>query len=208
MTPEFAYVVCSIEESKDIDMLSIDELQSSLLVHEQPLRVTFGDSSGNRGRSRGGFRGRGRGGGRRSFDKSTVECYNCHRLGHFQYECPLKATTTRANYAEGNDEINHMCGKKEFFSSFDDDFREIVKLGDGSSMNIIGKGNVRILINGVVHIITNVFHVPGLKNNLISIGQLAEKGLAILIQQGTCKVYHPDKGLILEVNMSSNRCLS
>ncbi|KAB2629237.1 hypothetical protein D8674_034233 [Pyrus ussuriensis x Pyrus communis] len=35
MTPKFDYVVCSIEESNDIDILSIDELQSSLLVHEQ-----------------------------------------------------------------------------------------------------------------------------------------------------------------------------
>ena len=34
MTLEFNYVVCSIEESKDIDDLSLDELQSSLLVHE------------------------------------------------------------------------------------------------------------------------------------------------------------------------------
>ncbi|KAI5337069.1 hypothetical protein L3X38_016338 [Prunus dulcis] len=35
MIPKFDYVVCSIEESNDIDILSIDELQSSLLVHEQ-----------------------------------------------------------------------------------------------------------------------------------------------------------------------------
>ncbi|XP_048434711.1 uncharacterized protein LOC125474776 [Pyrus x bretschneideri] len=35
MTPKFDYVVCSIEESNDIDILSIDELQSRLLVHEQ-----------------------------------------------------------------------------------------------------------------------------------------------------------------------------
>ena len=33
-TPKFDYVVCSIEESKDIDAFSLDELQSSLLVHE------------------------------------------------------------------------------------------------------------------------------------------------------------------------------
>ena len=37
MTPKFNFVVCSIEESHDIDLLSIDELQSSLLIHEQKL---------------------------------------------------------------------------------------------------------------------------------------------------------------------------
>ncbi|XP_045821904.1 uncharacterized protein LOC123914776 [Trifolium pratense] len=35
MTSKFDYVVCSIEESNDIDTMSVDELQSSLLVHEQ-----------------------------------------------------------------------------------------------------------------------------------------------------------------------------
>ena len=34
LTEKFNYIVCSIEESKDIDRLSVDELQSSLLVHE------------------------------------------------------------------------------------------------------------------------------------------------------------------------------
>jgi hypothetical protein len=34
MTPKFNFVVCSIEESNNIEELSIDELQSSLLVHE------------------------------------------------------------------------------------------------------------------------------------------------------------------------------
>lgn len=37
MTPMFNCVVCAIEESKDLDDLSIDELQGSLLVHEQKL---------------------------------------------------------------------------------------------------------------------------------------------------------------------------
>lgn len=37
LTDKFNYIVSSIEESKDIDELSVDELQSSLLVHEQKL---------------------------------------------------------------------------------------------------------------------------------------------------------------------------
>jgi RNase H-fold protein (predicted Holliday junction resolvase) len=32
---KFNYIVCCIEESKDIDKLSVDDLQSSLIVHEQ-----------------------------------------------------------------------------------------------------------------------------------------------------------------------------
>lgn len=35
LTMKFNYVVCSIEESNDLSMLSIDELHGSLLVHEQ-----------------------------------------------------------------------------------------------------------------------------------------------------------------------------
>ena len=35
LTDKINYVVCSIEESKDVDALTIDEPQSSLIVHEQ-----------------------------------------------------------------------------------------------------------------------------------------------------------------------------
>ncbi|XP_048231264.1 uncharacterized protein LOC125370294 [Ricinus communis] len=38
LTENFNYIVCSIEESKDIDILTVDALQSSLLVHEQKFR--------------------------------------------------------------------------------------------------------------------------------------------------------------------------
>ena len=35
MLRKFNFVICSIEESKDLDTLSLDELQNSLMVHEQ-----------------------------------------------------------------------------------------------------------------------------------------------------------------------------
>lgn len=37
ITSKFIYVVCSIEESKDLDDLSIGELQGSMLVHEKKI---------------------------------------------------------------------------------------------------------------------------------------------------------------------------
>ena len=61
MTSKFDYVVCSIEESNDLNTLTIDELQSSLLVHkqimnghraeEQALKISYEENAG-RGRGR------------------------------------------------------------------------------------------------------------------------------------------------------------
>lgn len=95
--------------------------------------------------------------------------------------------------------------RKSFFSFFDGSFTECVKLGNNSSIVVMGKGNIWMQVNGIVQVITGVFYVPDLKNNLLSIGQLQEKGLAILIQHGKCKIYHPERGLIMETSMSSNR---
>lgn len=111
ITSKFDYVVCSIEESNNLYTLTIDELQSSLLVHEQRMRghgveeqilkVVHEDKVG-RGRGRGRGRGTSRGRGRQSFDKATVECFNCHKLGHFRCECP--SWENGANYAEQDGE--------------------------------------------------------------------------------------------------------
>ena len=86
MASKFNYVVCSIEESNDLDTLTIDELQSSLLVHEQrmkrhggdeqALKVTIDDRSTG-GKGRGSVRGTARGKGRQNFNKATIECWKC-----------------------------------------------------------------------------------------------------------------------------------
>ena len=51
-------------------------------------------------------------------------------------------------------------GKKEIFSDLDTNFREYVKLGNNSSMTVMGKGNIKLLVNGIVQIIIGVFYVP------------------------------------------------
>ncbi|XP_047267680.1 uncharacterized protein LOC124898100 [Capsicum annuum] len=135
LTPKYDYVVCSIEESKDIDELLLDELQISLLVHEQKmnrsstskeqaLKASTFVPSNSRGKGRGRGRGRGRedrgnrDGGRnfranndgkgrgKNFDKSKVECYRCHKFGHYQSECYTRLPSDKdkkSNSVENNE---------------------------------------------------------------------------------------------------------
>nr|CAN80650.1 hypothetical protein VITISV_022906 [Vitis vinifera] len=64
-----------------------------------------------------------------------------------------------------------------------------VYLADGSALDVVGLGDVRIsLPNGSVWLLEKVRHIPDLRRNLISIGQLDDEGHAILFVGGTWKV--------------------
>ena len=51
-----------------------------------------------RGRGMSSFRGRSRGRTSQSLNKAIIECFKCHKIGHFQYECP--DASREAHYAE------------------------------------------------------------------------------------------------------------
>ena len=82
-----------------------------------------------------------------------------------------------------------MCGNKEYFSDIDESYRDSVKLGNNSSTAVIGKGNVRLNMNGNTYIVTRVFFVPELRNNILSIEQLQEKGLAFCFNMESAKCF-------------------
>ncbi|MCI06901.1 retrovirus-related Pol polyprotein from transposon TNT 1-94, partial [Trifolium medium] len=123
LTSRFNYVVCSIEESNDVTTLTIDELQSSLIVQEQRmkfqsdkddeqvLKVT-GGGRGERGCGRGRANTCGRGRGRQGSVKENIECYRCYKLGHYQSECPSWGEND-VNSAEFNDNEEMLLMTKQ-----------------------------------------------------------------------------------------------
>lgn len=257
LSSKFDYVACSIEESKDIEALSLDELQSSLLVHEQKMKrstiteehalkaSTFTESSHIRGRGRGRSRGRGfrdnkdggRGRGReQSFNRTNVECYRCHIIGHYQSDCYTrlphsKEKRQKSNFTENKEEetllmafhtkdnisasdvwyldtgcSNHMCGSKSFFSNLNEEFHTTVSFGDHSKVDVMGKGDIQIRTKkNTIETISNVFYIPDLKSNLLSLGQLQEKGYVTTIKNGVCDIYDPTRGLVAHDKMTPNR---
>ncbi|XP_070014347.1 uncharacterized protein [Nicotiana sylvestris] len=194
LTPKFDFVVCAIEESKDLDSMTVEQLEGSLQAHEEKIKrrqkvsleqllktqASFKDYEGEksyRGNTRGRgcdghgrgringnnfnnevkmhqtfrYRGRGQRGGRgrgcyqenngQRYEKSKIKCYNCHKFGHYSWECrsnveekdnlvddkkeEVESTLLMALKEEDRDDCsswyldngasNHMCGCKEKF---------------------------------------------------------------------------------------------
>lgn len=84
-------------------------------------------------------------------------------------------------------------------------FRESIKLSDDSKLSVMRRGNLKLCIGGMIQVITDVYYISGLRNNLLSIGQLQQKNLTTLFSKDSCKFYHENKGLIMSSQVSSNR---
>ena len=83
----------------------------------------------------------------------------------------------------------HTTSHREIIQNYvASDFGKVY-LADGSALDVVGMGDVRILLpNGSVWLLVKVRHIPDLRRNLISVGQLVDEGHAILFVGGTWKV--------------------
>lgn len=101
---------------------------------------------------------------------------------------------------------NHMSGHKELFADLNESIRSEITFGNAAKMPVKGKGKISIqLKEGVNNIISDVYYVPGLSHNLLSVGQLSEKGYDMRIFRGVFTIKDPQQRLIAKVNMAQNR---
>lgn len=65
-----------------------------------------------------------------------------------------------------------MCGDRNIFLNLNVNFTHSIKLGNNNRMSVAGKRSIKLVFNGVIFVIGDVYHVPYHRNNLLSIGQL------------------------------------
>ena len=112
--------------------------------------------------------------GKKKFNKKGIQCYNCHKWGHFADECKSKRVPRNADEAQltqdedsDSDKVllmattnseednvnlwyldtgcsNHMTGHREWFVNIDDKVKSKIKFTDNSSITAEGIGKVMI----------------------------------------------------------------
>ena len=81
----------------------------------------------------------------------------------------------------------------------DDSFHTKVKFGDGRFVPVTGKWRILITLNNGDHkYIYDVFYVPDMKSNLLTVGQLAEKGYVMHIVENQFSFSDKKSNLILK----------
>ena len=83
-----------------------------------------------------------------------------------------------------------MIGAISAFLELDSEIRGTVKFGDGSIVEIEGSGTILFIISkgGEHRKLTNVYFIPRLKANLMSLGELDEADCFISIERGLLKI--------------------
>ncbi|KAL4378928.1 hypothetical protein GQ457_02G031910 [Hibiscus cannabinus] len=202
--------------------------------HEDRTNNDGGSLLRNQGRSRGRGRFNNQRSNGMRYDKSKVECYSCQKLGHFSWESQNEGNNEeRVNLIEDQQDVeeptlllalkneenndastwyldngasNHMCGDKEAFVKLDENVKGNVSFGDSSKVQIQGKGTILISLKDDSHsLITDVYYVPKLKSNILSLGQLLEKGYEIHMKDRCLWLRNQYVNLIAKVSMSKNR---
>ena len=101
-----------------------------------------------------------------------------------------------------------MTSNLNLFSSLDNSVQTDVTLGNNVQVTVLGKGIVNILTKQGDHkYMPDIYHVEGLKHNLLSIGQLIQKGYRVYMEDNhyVIKDVRPSNQLIARMPMKSNR---
>ncbi|CAN6560617.1 unnamed protein product [Malus baccata var. baccata] len=166
--------------------------------------------------------------------KGKPKCFNCDKFGHWARECNVGKSVQKANCAnqmEVTENLfyancavaetkvngdwyidsgcsNHMTGNVDLLVDVRTNIAGKVQMPTGDFVNVAGMGSLVIDTNKGRKYVREVMYLPGLKENLLSVGQMDEYGYFLMFGGGVCSVYDGPslECLIMKVKKKVNRC--
>ncbi|KAJ9678645.1 hypothetical protein PVL29_020733 [Vitis rotundifolia] len=83
---------------------------------------------------------------------------------------------------------NHMTYDQGLFKELDKTITSKIRIGNGAYLAVKGKGTVEIEGHTGLKLISNVLYVPEINQNMLSVGQLLEKGYKVLFEDNHCMI--------------------
>jgi len=144
-------------------------------------------------------------------------CFYCKKPGHFVRNCLKKKNDEKEKVNQASEDheqmfiatlsandhttydwivdsgaTQHMTFEQEWFTTYERISPMRVFMGDDTVLEAIGKGSIKatMQVGGqLTHTtITQVLHVPKIKNNLISVSKLILEGFKVEFDKDGCKV--------------------
>nr|GMD66941.1 Retrovirus-related Pol polyprotein from transposon TNT 1-94 [Ipomoea batatas] len=176
----FDATISSMESSKDLSTITLAELNSALQAQEQrrlmriegfvegalqaKLQINHGEKDKKKSSKKNSRDAANSSKGEKKRD--FPPCKHCGKKGH----PPFNGCT------------NHMTGDEELFRELDRSQVSNVRIGNGDCIPVKGKGTVAIESCTGTKLISDVLYVPDIDQNLLSVGQLVEKGFKVIFE--------------------------
>jgi len=102
---------------------------------------------------------------------------------------------------------HHMTHDKDMFVKLDKTYSSKVKIGNGDYIEVKGIGDIAIDVDSDTKIFSDVLYVPEINQNLLSVGQLLEKGYVVVFKDKTCEVFDTTDIKLMSIKMKGKSFL-
>ena len=173
-----------------------------------------GGYRGFSGGSNSGQAGRGSRGASGIRQQLGTKCHYCGKEGHWKKDCykrKAEETGNRNGGLGGSQEFTflakeplqvpkigwiidsgasqHLCGNRNAFSGFSDiSTEQAITIADGTKIKAKGKGEIDITTGAGSIRLTNVWYVPEIGGNLLSVSRMVDAGFAVEFSATSCTV--------------------